>query len=97
MAMMIAIHLIFLFLLAKIFININVSKLTIKVFIGLVIFFSIAILAYYYDWKKNGERVIKYYADKIGEKKSVVIGYIIFFETFLFPFIVGGFLYFLEG
>jgi hypothetical protein len=93
LAIMIVIHALFLFLWIKALVGIDVEHSTVKIIILLSTFFSIAVLAYYYDWKKRGERVIKYYADKIGERKSVVIGYIIFFETLFFPFIIWGLLY----
>jgi hypothetical protein len=52
-----------------------------------VLLFSLT--AYYYDWKKNGERIVKYYKGKMDASVSVVIGYIIFFESLLLPFIIG--------
>jgi hypothetical protein len=52
-----------------------------------VLLFSLT--AYYYDWKKNGERIVKYYKGKMDASVNVVIGYIIFFESLLLPFIIG--------
>jgi hypothetical protein len=47
-----------------------------------VLLFSLT--AYYYDWKKNGERIVKYYKGKMDASVSVVIGYIIFLKAYFY-------------
>ena len=96
MAMMIGIHAIFLFAIIKDMACISVALSIAKMIILVGMFVLVAIMGYYYEFKKNGERIVKHYSGKIGERRSVVIGYIIFIETFSFPFIVFGILYFCQ-
>ena len=42
---------------------------------------------YYYISQKNGERIVKKYMGVINERRSVIIGALVFFETILFMFI----------
>ena len=92
-SMMIDVHALYFFLWVKAKAGLDIAHSTGKVIIVLIFVFTIILFIYFYVWKKNGEKAIKYYSGKIGEKKSVVIGYIIFFETLFSPFIVWGFIY----
>ena len=96
MVMIIGIHAVFLYNVIADLACIVIAHSSEKIIIIVGTFVIIAMMAYYYDFKKNGERIVKHYSGKIGERRSVAIGYIIFIETFSLPFIVFGILYFCQ-
>lgn len=88
---MIGIHATFIYLIIADKMNLNIKYN--KIVIMLIMFITAGILFYYYILKNNGKKIVKYYKDKAGDKHSVLIGNIVFIETFLFPFIVWGLIY----
>lgn len=65
-----------------------------KLFLIIALILLIVGSGYYFDWKKNGEKIVKAYPKKKkGENKSIVIGFLIVIETLFLPIFIGIFFF----
>jgi hypothetical protein len=89
MALIMIMHTVLLLAFIKSKAGIQMALVNVKIIIVLIVVLSCFLTGYYYYSKKNGDRIVKHYKEKMDARVSAIIGFIVFIESAFLPVIIG--------